>query len=221
MSARHVAILTPTAGQVEAGYVQSLAGLLLNPPQDVKLSYLSSSSSSISGNRHSLVRHALRTDCTHVLFIDSDMMVMTGALHQLLRHDRDIVGCNYTKRYPGAGFTAVRMDERGYIETGPEQSGLEECAAMGLGLCLIKREVLEAFGEKEAMFPFGFQDETGNYVGEDVMFMKACREKGFKVWCDHDTSKMVSHIGTFIYNWRDRWGSLPAFCSQVVMETQR
>ena len=42
-----------------------------------------------------------------------------------------------------------------------------------------------------------------DYVSEDVHFAALIRANGVELWCDHDTSQLVGHIGDFEYKFPD------------------
>src|SRR3990167_9013525 len=52
----------------------------------------------IVSNRTYLVNAALKTDATHILFIDCDMTFPHDIIQTLLAHNKEIVGVEYNKR---------------------------------------------------------------------------------------------------------------------------
>ena len=42
--------------------------------------------------RENIVMEAMKGDCTHILFVDSDMIFDGDALERLLERDKDIIG---------------------------------------------------------------------------------------------------------------------------------
>ena len=49
-------------------------------------------------NREMIVKDALENNCTHLLFVDSDMKFPQDTLLKLLKHGKDIVGASYNGR---------------------------------------------------------------------------------------------------------------------------
>ena len=217
----NVVIATPSTGMCKSMYAYSLANLVAYfsqvriYPEDhsQSLEILMLEGSGISSNREKMVIDALaKKDMTHLLFIDEDMGFNKEALHQLARRRLPIVGCNYRMRVPPAEFTALNMERTKRIETHVNVSGLEECYYMGFGFCLIAREVLEA--TEAPRFPIFYKPEMQGYTTEDLPFFVQAREKGFKSYVDHDTSKIIWHNGSISYTWNEDYTELNKNLSQ-------
>ena len=67
---------------------------------------ISVSGSMLAQVRTGLVLRAMKAEATHMLFLDDDMEFPPDLLHRLLRHNKPVVGCNYSRRtvppYPTA-----------------------------------------------------------------------------------------------------------------------
>lgn len=205
-------ILTPTTGTVTIAYTHSLVHLLTDYMQnrifeDVPnqmLGYRTIAGSGISANRERLVKEALETDATHVLFIDDDMGFSAEALHLLASRKLPIVGCNYPMRVKGHGFTALSADKEHRIELTEESTGVEECCYTGFGFCLIETDVFRKI--PRPWFLIGYNTETETYTTEDAGLARRLEEAGIKWHVDHDASKHVYHVGQWNFVWRVKHG---------------
>jgi GT2 family glycosyltransferase len=189
-----------SGGDVKALTVMSLVDLFGTFPEPNALSL------QIGGYKphgmNNLVRDAKEINATHLLNIDSDMIFPPDALQKLLKADKDIVGVNYRQRgnHQDQDFTVSTIkfpneDNTGYREVRVNDFPTElfECAAVGLGLTLIKMEVFDKL-------PFPWFRTTENkelHSTEDIVFCKDAREAGFEVWCD--PTIQMKHIGHYLY----------------------
>ena len=148
------------------------------------------SSSNLPESRHVLAVRALEKHrATHILWVDSDMAFPKDALHRLLAHDRDIVGCNYPRRMPPHISSATDISGQPVKHSA---SGLESVSVIGFGVLLTRASV---FTREYEMPLFSHHDEQG-YCTEDVTFCKKVRASGLEIWVDHDLSREVRHVGS-------------------------
>jgi hypothetical protein len=139
----------------------------------------------IAAKRNAACDLALQIGVPWVLFVDDDMQPHPRALARLLSHGVDIVGAAYPQRYPPFGPNLALLSGQG-IEPDPA-APLVEVAAIGAGMLLIRRQVLEAFGP-----PWFSANADG--VGEDYAFCHAARSAGFKIHVD--ACLQVPHLST-------------------------
>lgn len=147
----------------------------------------------IDVGRETVFRGAIERQATHVLFVDTDMTFPDTTATRLLSRDKPIVAANCLMRDPRHLFTAQRDGQR--IETTPESSGLEQVDSVGMGVMLIRTDVVK--GMDRPWFRHGW-DAWGE-VGEDIRFCQAARAQGHSIYIDHDLSKEVGHIGQHTY----------------------
>jgi len=146
--------------------------------------------------RHQIAGTALMEGCTHLLWLDTDMMFPADTLTRLLSHNVDVVGANYPRRtYPHVPTAHYGGGGReGTVWTEDDKRGIEEVKHVGLGVCLMHMRVFEAVDAPYFAFvPSG--KEMLSVRGEDVYFCEKLREVGIKTWVDHDISRAVGHIG--------------------------
>lgn len=206
MSRVSILIGVPSSGHTHAQFAQSLAGLIASAQSlqsrrdasEVEISMALVESSVIHANRERIADQMLAQNCTHLLFLDDDMVFDPRVLDILLGRRHPIVACNYTKRGYPIEFTAVRLDGRATVKTTEASTGLEEITWCGFGVCLIEREVFEKT-PKPWFLP---KYEHGIYSTEDCPFFERTRAQGFKVFIDHDASKMIGHRGLHTFTWQ-------------------
>ena len=142
----------------------------------------------IAENKAKEVETAQNCLCSHIFFVDHDMVFDYKALPALLAHDKDIIGVHYNYRFLPLKKMTVEAEE--HSENEPYI-----VKAVGGGFLLVKMKVFEKLDRP--YFPME-QDEAGKrVVTEDFGFYEEARKVGFKVWCD--PSIKVMHEGNFLY----------------------
>lgn len=208
--AMKVAICLPTHDMVPAGFMYDLAQLVgLTAASAVAdnvfdLAVNMNQGTIIHASREDLAQQALMTDCTHLLWMDTDHRFPKDALLRLLSHNKDIVGINYsTRRFPPdfVAFEEIDLENRRSkkLVTDASSTGLQKAAAIGFGLTLIRSRVFWAMSEDKPWFDFEWIGPGADWKGEDVHFCQKAAEHGFDTWVDADLSKECSHIGQFQY----------------------
>ena len=154
--------------------------------------------------RNEIVEEFLKSDCTHLLMVDSDTIPPLDALDKLLAHDLDIVTAitpiiehDVSRKNDSNGFykkyNAVDMNDQ---FTQPNV-GLIPIRGCGGSCILIKRHVFEKL--PEPWFEFRNKDDTGKktFIGEDVYFIMMAISRGFKPMAD--TSIICGHKKSIIW----------------------
>lgn len=208
----HVVVATPLQGKPEMEYAISLARLTMyfaqhrifpeDPMQAMRI-IDPAEGCVLGGNRESMVEAALAiSDMTHLLWIDADMGFESNILHILASRRQPYVACNYAmKQEDPPDFTAMRKDRTGRVFTGEASTGLEEAWYTGFGVCLIERQILEKIPAPR--FPIMWNKEGKRWTTEDYPFCEMVWSSGYKVYVDHDASKLVWHMGKKSYNWKE------------------
>jgi len=150
--------------------------------------------------RNEIVKIALRKECTHLLFMDTDQVYAEDTIYRLLAHNKDIVGAKVHIRYPPFIPTIFRFDEevgKQYVVDEEEwtKRQLLDVDATGTGCLLIKTDVF-----RNIEFPwFEFSvDKYGETIGEDINFCRKVKNFGYKIYVD--TSINCGHLGTLEVN---------------------
>lgn len=152
--------------------------------------------------RNICVHKFLETDCTDLIFIDSDVAFEKNALSKLMRHDKDIVAGAYPYRKQAEQYPVIlKFDEvtRNCLEAA---TGLVTVETAPAGFMRIQRRVFEKLKENTAydkngiyyFFDTGmvFKDDN-NWYGEDVVFCKRWTAVGGEIFIAPDID--FTHIG--------------------------
>jgi len=132
-----------------------------------------------SYNRNDIVKQFLQTDCDYLLKIDDDTVPMKNPL-DLVYLDKDVLGCPYPQiKGDELGWLVMRKVEGGYKQMPTKtRHGLQEVDAIGDGVMLIARRVLE-----KVKIPFERKWQDGIPIkGSDFFFCDKVKDLGFKVW---------------------------------------
>lgn len=202
-------ICVPTAGMVRMGFAYSLAGMVASvaaqgagrPECSVQLRMDIVESSVIHTNREQLAKRAIDTGMTHLMFLDDDMVFEPNILDVMLGRRQAIVCTNYLiKTEPATDFVAVGLNGKRVV-TNEKSRGLVPIAYSGFGVSLFEVEVFKTI--PQPWFRPDWVPESGTYTTEDNPFYARARAAGYKVYLDHDASKLVSHAGNKAWNWRE------------------
>lgn len=118
-------------------------------------------------------------ECTHIFFIDDDMLVPPNGLLRLLSHNVPIVGGLYFQRTPPHLPVAYRhVEGNQWVPVTEFCAGLQEVDALGFGFMLVKREVFERMDRPW----FEFSDR----MGEDMYFCQQAKALGYPILVDAD-----------------------------------
>ena len=153
------------------------------------------SSGPIHQMRNVITTRALELDCTHLLFLDADMVYPTDTVTKMLDHDKDICAALMFKRWPNFEPLVFVGEPYNMTLLEPIPDGLVQVTATGTGCIMIKTKVLEDIG-----YPFfSFDTHNGKPVGEDINFCYKARQHGYKVWVD--TTIRTEHLCNTRVNW--------------------
>ena len=162
--------------------------------------------------RNTLVQRFMESDCTDLLFLDSDVTFTHDDIIRILAvsTNRDVVGGIYPRKKADKNLIAtVLFDENG--NTFNDENGLIEADCIPTGFMLIRRHVFEKLianhpewdyydeeGREDgvkvkcsAVFDFSIQDKL--YYGEDYTFCKRVRAEGMTVHID--PALLIGHYG--------------------------
>ncbi len=114
--------------------------------------------------RQIVVEGAFKKGCSHLLFIDGDMVFGPDSFVRILSHDLDIVGAKYNKRATGEDTVPWCNKILAPVPFCPT------------GFLLIAMSVFEKIG------PPAFSMQGAE--SEDVYFCDKAIANGYKVWCD-------------------------------------
>ena len=196
-----LAILLPSRDILHTAFAYDLARLTAywsakHVPNGGKLHLFNSQGTLIADQRQNLIIEALNAKCDYVLWIDTDMRFPKEIVDRLHAHDKDVVACNYsTRRLPCKPVAFSDATCRRLIYTKADSTGLQEAYAIGMGAMLERTSVYKKLGLP--FFSIGYSQAAQDFFGEDVYHCHKLKEAGVTVYVDHDTSKLVKHIGNF------------------------
>ena len=147
--------------------------------------------------RNTLVAMFLKTDCTHLFFIDSDLRWEPRALVGLLKSGRPVCAGAYRKREEPESYPLTWIEEDGGVRL---DGGWLKCSRVATGFLCIERRVIEEMAASSRLITQASPDfphvprlfytdvlEDGRFIGEDY------------AWCDDYLAK----YGDPIYLWPD------------------
>lgn len=152
----------------------------------------------VAGKRTSLVRPELEPDYTHYLMWDADIVAGQEHVKKLLANDKAIVSAAYINSgseefYCAGGYEETNGFKNNRIPT--STTGLASVRWVGMGFCLIKREVFELLEAPWFRHEWIEYDDCGTkhraQTGEDIGFCMEA-EKRFDIFCDCDCR--VGHL---------------------------
>lgn len=220
-----VAIAMPSTGQVHQATMTSLRRMIAETTAAADVTFWWENAQPHDRCRNRLIARLLaEKEWTHLLFLDTDVVVESDTLDRLLSHDAPIACAPVPilhRRYGPDGqrsgvtvgtnimvFDDPQMRGRivepdaakvGYRNLDPDDMPDKPfpCDATGLGLCLIRRDVLEQL--EEPWCAFATLPDDG-FIGEDIYFLRNCRRAGFDVLvdpsitCDHYKRLDLTHL---------------------------
>lgn len=173
--------------------------------------------------RNSLAHAFMKTDCTHLLFIDADIRFNAAEVLALFDADKDVICGIYpkkeinwqeVKRAVSAGvednllkhhtgsWVVNLVDYQGSV-TVPQNQPIEIWAG-GTGMMLIKREVMEKMREVVPIYRNDVVDLSGmNKPQEEISQFFACS-------IEPETKRLLSEDYHFCRTWRNMGGKIYA-----------
>lgn len=152
----------------------------------------------IADQRQKLAMMALQHKADHLLFLDSDMRFPRDLVRRLMAHDKDAVACNYsTRRLPAKPVAWSDFSSQTLLSS-HDRNGVEPVDAVGMGAMLVKSSVFDKL--PQPWFQIVYSKSGRAFIGEDIYFCQLAKAHGVTVHVDHDTSKLVRHIGSFEFS---------------------
>jgi hypothetical protein len=170
----------------------------------------------VSRARNMIAHEFLKSDCDHLLFIDSDMNFEPDSVLRLLawNQTKPIVGGAYESRKEGKIYILSLDGDKEHIQM--DAMGNVKARRIATGFMMIQRQVFEKLAEmhpewehkdntSDAMLHsfFDFKVTRDGYIGEDFLFCDRAQEAGFSVWID-PTIKL-GHMG--IHEFKSDFGN--------------
>lgn len=187
-----VGVGVPSPDMLHADFAMALAAMCFDPGAPILL--INAKGSLITVGRNNCVQLAQKDHCTHLLYLDSDMVFPSDTLKRLLAHEKDVVGATYHRRTPPFDLHGITAEGKKPDLTQP---GLEEMHFMPTGCLLIAMPVFERL--RKPYFRELSDEKSGKIMGEDYAFSLCARMVGFQLWLDRDLSREIGHIGQQVW----------------------
>lgn len=221
-----VFIATPMYGGMCTGlFTQSLLQLQFAMQQNGIGALVSSmfNESLITRARNAMAHNFLKTDCTHLLFIDADIRFNAMDVIHLLKAEKDVICGIYPKKEINwatvenavkngvptnelknhTGSFVINLVDYAPTVTVPMNEPLEIWNG-GTGMMAIKREVLEKMRDVVPKYANDVVDLSGNMpVGEEIA-------EFFATSIEESTRRLLSEDYHFCQTWRQIGGKIYA-----------
>ena len=219
-------IATPCYGGMCAGYYtqscMQVAPTLNAHNIDVAFSFMFNESL-ITRARNSLVNAFLKSDATHLMFIDADIRFRSEDILRMIEADVDVIGGIYPKKeinwdtvkramdngvendhlkYYTGSFVVNLVGYAGEV-TVPVNEPVEIFNA-GTGFLLIKREVFDQLADKVPEYKNDVRDLGNTMQGQETI------KEYFATSIEPETGRLLSEDYHFCYIWRKHGGKVYA-----------
>ena len=209
----------PAYGNVPSEFVQSLIKIIALPPVGSMQLQLLAGVAELPLARNQIAAAFMKSDCSHLLFIDSDLVFTTAHIQMLFQHKVDFIGGFYPRKQEGPLQWVINTKP---APINPLGTGLQELKYIGTGFMLISRKVFESIlareeeqiwyepdealpnqqpGRQWDFFHCGvrFDPDTGKrrYLTEDWWFCQSWIDCGGKVF--GDARVVLQHIGQITF----------------------
>lgn len=171
---------------------------------------LPSTGSILSKERNDIIEAFWKSDCSHLLCVDSDVSWEPDAPLKFLQYDTDIIGGVYPARRNNDTLPKFMFlpetDYSGRLTQKPN-STLLKMIGIPAGFMMISRDCVKKmrdfYPEKKYKGSNNFEDafaffnteiRDGMMWGEDYIFCKNAIDAGIDIWCDPNI--MFEHAGT-------------------------
>ena len=201
----YVAVCIPSMGTWRSETARSVALMFGHASchnygsKSQRVGIITAEGSMLSQMRENLVKKAMVTKATHIMFIDADMEFPANTLQSLVAARKPYVAANCTTRVEPVMPVAHDLDGNRLSSKG--KTGIQQVQHVGLAVSLIEREVFERI--RPPCFLMDWIPAMKGYCGEDVYFASKIRELGYDVWVDHDISQAIRHVGSRSYGYSD------------------
>lgn len=164
----------------------------------------------VSRARNLIAKDFLDSDCTDLIFIDSDINFDANDLFRLLAWTSDpkkgiVAGIPVARKKGQVFISTLDMDENDQVVM--NKMGLVRAKRVATAFMCIRKEVFETLrdahpewvyrdermDDKVLYSFFDFLSTPEGYIGEDYLFCDRAREHGYEVWID-PTIKL-GHVG--------------------------
>lgn len=201
-----LAILCPMFKDCPVEFVQSLIHCLPRLSANFEPYFISSIGGYIPENRNMIIEKYLSAkkeigEFDYILWLDSDMVFTDRDILYLCekmdKFELDMVTALYFAHRKGEKIPLAMIEKEGNYAPIPKallknESGIVNIDSAGLGFCLMKPKVLDKMVEDKGNHRIFAFHENVNGLGEDNLFFKTAKEKGFNLFLCY--SVIVGHV---------------------------
>ena len=218
-------IAVPIYGGVDPNFftatLKFMRDSIMNPNKKFDVEFAPNIGDSAVGRaRNALTRRFLESDCTDLLFIDSDLIYSNEQVELIMSHDDEVVGGLYPKKQQGDPELVLNTIANPQYKDGGMMMTVRY---IGTGFIRIKRSVFEKMIErwgdeieykldpdhKTTEWDFwhmgaynyaknGYQNDWATrYLSEDWWFCQRCQDLGIPIWADRRIC--LKHSGGAVY----------------------
>lgn len=190
-------------GMSLAGLMSAIGRPLANGAHIERVQLWNTKGSILTRSRATLVKKALELECSHILFLDSDMTFPSWTLHQLLRHNKAVIAANCPVKTLPSLPTARQLGDTpaGKLVYSGDNVGIEKVWRVGTGVMLIKTNVFAQLAKP--WFAIKYNETIDDDTGEDWHFCELLERADIPIFVDHVLSKQIGHVGAYTYTHSD------------------
>ena len=172
---KKIAIAIPTNRGFKPKCLDSILKMLAHTKEEC-VPIVATEGFNTAENRTWLVAQASKQDCTHIFFLDDDMVYEPGTLDVLLKHDKDVIGATYANRRGDGVVTGFREDVK------ESKSKPFKVVALGGGCMLVNMKVFEKIGKP--WFWYDVAKEGFVVMSNDWWFCGRAYDANIDVWVE-------------------------------------
>jgi len=167
--------------------------------------------------RNILTAMFMESDCTHLMFIDSDIEFDPDSILRALAYDKPIMAAAYPKKALPVQYAInfkFKDMEKKQVRV---ENGAVEVLDASTGFFLVKREVVEKMMQAHpelhyrndsnidpkfnkycyALFDTWLDPDDNRYLSEDYTFCRRWQKLGGEIWLDPNTK--LNHVGSYTF----------------------
>ncbi len=197
----------PVYAQMATQFNNCLLALQAQKPCEIELH--TGQGDGVARTRNALTADFLKSDCTHLLMIDCDLIFAPHHVARIVSHNVDVVGGFYPKKQEGPLEWVINT------YPGPvskRSDGLHKVAYIGTGFLCIRRRVFEKMIEAYPWIAFAADYGTREIQHEFWPMAPYCAEcaTGTSKWCTHSpfSRRYLSEDWYFCQRWMDLGGEV-------------
>jgi hypothetical protein len=221
-----VMIASPTPGTVKTVYMKSVIHTMIDLAEaGISTRFETIDAADLAHQRNVLASRFVASDCTHLFFVDSDMMFNENLCRLMLAHDKPFIGVIaatkqfYLARVEEAVKRGLSVSEASlsasdwisfHLPDQPQlkvESGIMEVAKVGFGIVLLNRSALAMMIERGVAPPYGTGGDppTYNFFGARAADAAAGRHMAEDMsfcarWSEDCGGRIFALVDTPIYH---------------------